>query len=169
MDGLLTELRHAARSWLNDPVVAIAALVTLVLGLAATTAVFSVVDAVLFRPLPYRDSSTLVRVIGADPGDPDAGLAFGDFQALQTARSFEAIAAYYRNTGWSRVTLTSGEPESVQAAFTSASFFRVLGVAPMLGRSFEADEERAQAAVAVLSHRLWIRRFAGVPEILVAQ
>jgi predicted permease len=166
MDGLLTELRHAARSWLTDPVVAIAALVTLVLGLAATTAVFSVVDAVLFRPLPYRDWSTLVRVIGADPGDPDAGLAFGDFQALQTARSFEAIAAYYRNTGWSRVTLTSGEPESVQAAFTSASFFRVLGVAPMLGRSFEADEERAQAAVAVLSHRLWIRRFAGVPEIL---
>ena len=166
MDGLLAELRHAARSWLNDPVVAIAALVTLVLGLAATTAVFSVVDAVLFRPLPYRDQSTLVRIVGADQGDPDAGVRFEDFQTLQNARSFEAIAAYYRNTGWSRVTLTAGEPESVQAAFTSASFFHVLGVAPTLGRFFEDDEERAQAPVAILSHRLWIRRFAGVKDVL---
>jgi predicted permease len=166
MDRLLADLRHAARSWLNDPVVATAALVTLVLGLAATTAVFSVVDAVLFRPLPYRDPSTVVRVVGADQGDPDAGVRLEDFQALQTAHSFEAITAYYRNTGWSRVTLTSGEPESVQAAFTSASFFNVLGVAPMLGRAFEGDEERAQLPVAVLSHRLWSRRFASAPEVL---
>jgi len=166
MERLLADLRHAARSWLNDPAIATAALVTLVLGISATTAIFSVVDAVLFRPLPYKDPSTLVRVAGVDPGDPDAGVRLEDFQALQTAPSFEAIAVYYRNTGWSRVTLTSGEPESVQAAYTSASFFRVLGVVPTLGRSFEDDEERAQASVAVLSHRLWTRRFGGAPEVL---
>ena len=96
MERLLTDLRHAARSWLNDPAVATAALVTLVLGISTTIAIFSVVDAVLLRPLPYKDPSTLVRVAGLDPGDPDAGVRLEDFQALQTAPSFEAIAVYYR-------------------------------------------------------------------------
>ena len=166
MDRLLADLRHAARSWVNDPIVGTAALVTLVLGIGATTAVFSVVDAVLFRPLPYKDPSTLVRVVGIDPNDAEAGVTLDDVQTLQTARSLDAIAVYYRNTGWSRVTLTSGEPESVQAAFTSASFFHVLGVTPTLGRLFEDEEERAQARLAILSHRLWIRRFAADPHVL---
>jgi predicted permease len=166
MDRLLADLRHAARSWVNDPVVGTAALVTLVLGIGATTAVFSVVDAVLFRPLPYKDPPALVRITGIDPADADAGITLDDFRTLKTVRSLVASAVYYRNTGWSRVTLTSGEPESVQAAFTSASFFPVLGVAPVLGRPFANEEEGAQAQVAILSHRLWIRRFAGALDIL---
>src|SRR4029450_7327546 len=137
MDRLLANLRHAARSWLNDPIVAIAALVTLVLGIGATTVVFSVVDAVLFRPLPFMDPSTLVRVVSVDPADADAGISLEDVQALKGVRSLAAMAVYYRNTGWSRVMLTSGEPESVQATFTSAPLFRVLGVTPILGRTFE--------------------------------
>ena len=166
MDRLLANLRHAARSWLNDPIVAIATLVTLVLGIGATTAVFSVVDAVLFRPLPFADPSTLVRVARVDPADADAGVTLEDAQALEGVGSLAALAVYYRNTGWSRVTLTSGEPESVQATFTSASLFRVLGATPSLGRVFEDDEERTQAPVAVLSHRLWLRRFAGAADVL---
>jgi predicted permease len=166
MDRLLANLRHAARSWLNDPIVAIAALVTLVLGIGATTVVFSVVDAVLFRPLPFTDPSTLVRVVSVDPADADAGVTLEDVQALKGVRSLAAVAVYYRNTGWSRVTLTSGEPESVQATFTSASLFRILGVTPILGRTFEDDEGHAQAPVAVLSHRLWLRRFAGATDVL---
>src|SRR5262245_47819864 len=166
MDRLLANLRHAARSWLNDPIVAIATLVTLVLGIGTTTAVFSVVDAVLFRPLPFADPSTLVRVAGVDPADADAGVTLEDVQALKGVGSLAALAVYYRNTGWSRVTLTSGEPESVQATFTSASLFRVLGATPSLGRVFGDDEERAQAPVAVLSHRLWLRRFAGAADVL---
>ena len=167
MEPLFAQIRHAVWSWRNDPIVAGATFLTLVVGIGATTAVFSVVDAVLFRPLPYKNPSRIVRIVGVDPRDPDAGVRYEHFQALQSAaRSFEAIAVYYRNTGWSRVTLTSGEPEAVQAAFTSASLFRVLGVAPIVGRVFTPDEEQQAERVAVLSHGQWTRRFAASRDVI---
>ena len=75
MERLLAEIRHAVRSWRNDPIVAGAAFLTLVLGIGTSTAVFSIVDAVLFRSLPYKNPSRLVRIVGVDPRDPDASSA----------------------------------------------------------------------------------------------
>src|SRR5436190_10207540 len=160
----MTELRRAVRSWLNDPVVAAAATLTLVLGIGANTAVFSVVDAVLFRPLPFKDPDRLVRIGAIDLRDSEAGLTYEHFRSLNDrARSFCGLAVFYRNSGWSKVTLTSGEPESAQGTYASASFFRVMGVAPALGRVFDDGDERQRAPVVVLSDRLWKRRFGAAP------
>jgi predicted permease len=160
----MTDLRRAVRAWLNDPVIAATATLTLVLGIGANTAVFSVVDAVLFRPLPFRDPERLVRLGALDPRDPEAGLTYDHFLSLNArARAFDGLAVFYRNSGWSKVTLTSGDPESAQGAFTSASFFRVMGVAPALGRAFGDAEEQQREPVVVLSDRLWKRRVGAAP------
>lgn len=155
------DLRYALRMLRKSPGFTAVACVTLVLGIGATTAVFSVVHAVLLRPLPYAAPDRLVHVLANDPQDTRAGVSYRSFEVWRSQnRTFADLAVYYRNSGWSRVMLSGAiEPQSVQAGFTSANFFSLMGVPPILGRVFDAAEERRRAPVAVLSRALWERYF----------
>ena len=148
------------------PRLSIIAALTLALGIGANTAIFSVIEAVILRPLPYKDPGRLVRFEGeASPGsgiEPalDSSVTYADFEVWRSRSwSFEDMAAYYRPGGNTAVTLTGAEPETVQGAFVTASFFPVMGVAPIAGRWFTSDEEKQRERVVVLSQGLWTRRF----------
>jgi predicted permease len=154
---LLQDLRYAARTLRGNPGFTAVAAATLALGIGANSAIFSVVEAVLLRPLPYKDPGRLILL--ADP------TTYTDFQAWKSqAGSFEDMAVYYRNIGRARVTLTgSGEPEAVQGGFVSANFFPLMGVSPLIGRWLTSDEETRHERVVILSHGLWSRRFGASP------
>ena len=149
------------RALSKNRTVSTAAILTLALGIGATTSVFSVVDPVLLRPLPYRDPSRLVSLQPVERNDPSPGTSLIEFEQWRAAKSLRDLSIFYRNFGVSRVTLTgAAEPESVQAGFTSANLFPLLGVAPAVGRAFTLEEERRGEAVAILSDALFERRFA---------
>jgi predicted permease len=165
MNGLLQDLRYALRQLRKSPGFTTVAVLTLALGIGANTAVFSVVEAVMLRTLPYADANQLVLI--QDSQDPEkAGFLLKDIDALRSqTRSFSDIAFYYRDSGFSNVTLTNGaEPESVQGAFASSNLFSVMGVAPALGRVFSSDEETRREHVVILSHGLWARQFGSTPD-----
>ncbi|HLJ50301.1 MAG TPA: ABC transporter permease [Bryobacteraceae bacterium] len=158
-DGLLQDTRFALRAMWKNPGFTAVAVLTLALGIGANTAIFSVVNAVLLRPLPYPDAGRLVTL---------PGVLYENYVAWKgQARSFNGLAIYYRNSGRARVTLTGiADPEAAQGGFTSATFFSVLGVQPVIGRPFTAEEEAQRARVVVLSDALWRRWFAASPGVL---
>ena len=162
LGGLKNDFAYAFRMMARAPGFTVVAAVTLVLGIGATTAIFSVVNAVLLRTLPYKDPGELVHLLANDPGDPRSGVSYEAYQLWRSQnRSFSELAVYYRNSGWSRVTMGgSVEPQSGQAGFTSASFFSAMGVSPVLGRVFTEVEERERTPIAVLSNSLWEHSFA---------
>jgi putative ABC transport system permease protein len=166
-ESLLQDTRASLRMLRKNPGFSLVAILTLALGIGANTAIFSIVEAVILRPLPYKDSVHLALL--ADSQDPDNGaFPFEDIEAFRSqSRTFEDIAIYYRDSGFSRVTLTAGgEPESVQGAFVSANFFSLMGVGPELGRVFTLQEEVQREHVVVLSYGLWIRRFGGASDLI---
>jgi putative ABC transport system permease protein len=157
---LWQDIRYGVRALLRSPGFAFVAVVALALGVGANTAIFSVVKAVLLKPLPYPESQRLVWLREVNPSNdiPDEPASAPNYNDWRTdARSFEGVAAYTDTA----MTLTGeGEPERIPAAATSANFFRVLGVAPALGRDFQPEEEAAgKNRVVVISHGLWRRRF----------
>ena len=160
------DFRQAFRILRKNPVFAAVAILTLALGIGATTAIFSVVYAVLLQPLPYRAVSQLVLLFQTGPDDARQPFLLPDLQLLQSqSQSFSDLAVYYKNTGFSRVTLTGlGEPESVQGGYVTANFFPLLGMAPSVGRVFTREEESRGERVVVLSHALWQRRFGSAPD-----
>jgi putative ABC transport system permease protein len=167
MQTLLQDLRYAVRILAKNPAFTVVAVLTLALGIGANTSIFSVIEAVLLRSLPYQDPSRLVLI--ADPQEPQGGgLLYKDFETCKAElHNLQDLAIYYRNSGIARVTLTAaGEPEAVQGAFVSADFFSTMGVSPQLGRAFTSDEEQQKAHVMVLSHGLWLRRFGGSPDAI---
>jgi putative ABC transport system permease protein len=167
METLLQDLRYAIRSLGRNRSFTIVVVITLTIGIAVNTAMFSVIEAVILRSLPYKNPEKIVLL--ADPQNPsDGGFLFKDFERFrQQARSFDALAIYYRNSGISRVTLGgSDEPEQVQGAFVSAGFFPLMGVGPALGRVFDSKEEARKERVLLLSHSLWLRRFGGSADVL---
>jgi putative ABC transport system permease protein len=156
------DLRHGARGLRRSPGFTIAALLTLSLGIGANTAIFSVVNAVLLRPLPFSDPDRLMRVFGTTPQNPHAWtspLNFADLAAQQ--KSFAGLAALSE----ARATLAGvDEAEQIEGWSVSANFFTLLGVRPVLGRSFTSGEDQPGGeCVLVLSHALWQRRFGGQP------
>ena len=156
------DLRFAARMLRKAPGFSVVAVFILAVGIGANSAIFSVIQAVSLRPLPYKNPKGLVLL--TDSQDPVSGaFLFKDIKSFKSvSRSFADIAAYYRDSGFSRVILTSGgEPEFVQGAFVSANFFPLMGVAPAVGRVFAPDEEAQHERVVVLSYGLWMRRFDG--------
>lgn len=168
LEGLKQDLTYSFRMMAKSPGFIGVAFLTLVLGIGATTAIFSVLNAVLWRPLPYRDPERLVHVLANDPGDTRAGVSYESFQTWRSQnRTFVDLAAYYRNSGWSRVTIGGTvEPQSGQAGFVSANLFSVLGVGPLIGRVFDEAEERRHVPVAVLSSKLWEQYFGSDPSVL---
>jgi predicted permease len=162
--SVLRDLKYALRTLRRNRVFAIVTILTLALGIGATTAIFSVVYAVLLKPLPYHDPNRLVSLFQTGPEDSRQPFLLSDLLILKShARSFSDIAVYYKDTGFSRVTLTGvSEPQSAQCGYVSSNFFSLLGIAPSLGRVFTADEEVRGERVVVLSHKLCIQRFGSV-------
>ena len=151
----------------RTPVFTLVIIFTLAVGVGANTAMFSVVNAVLLQGLPFRDADRIVDINEVEVRDRERGAIapanFLDWRAQ--AKSFDAMSVYVvRNVNLST---TGGEPERLVGAFTSTSFFDVLGVPPILGRTFQASEaEPGQASSVVLSYGLWQRRFAGAVDAI---
>ncbi len=162
---LIHDLRFGARMLLKHPTVTLVAVLTLALGIGANTAIFSVVNAVMLRPLPYKEPHRLVSVWASVPeyGRWRASPAtFLDWKKQNT--TFEDMAAF----GASTMTLTGdGEPEQILGARASAGYFTVVGVEPALGRSFVAEEyEPGKGQVVILGDGLWRRRYGGNAQII---
>ena len=150
------DLRYGLRMMRRGPGFAAVAVLTLALGIGANTAIFSVVNAVLLRPLPYRDPARLVTVLH-DGWKPVAPANFLDWR--EQSSSFESMAAAQL---WSLTMTGRDRPEQLEVLQTSAEMFQVLGVDAALGRTFMAGEDQpGHEHVAVLSHGFWQRRFGG--------
>jgi putative ABC transport system permease protein len=165
IDTFFQDLRYGLRMLRKNPGFTFVAVLTLALGIGANTAIFSVVNAVLLRSLPYREPDRLV-MLSYYRAREGARLATGSFYLdwRDQAKAFEQIAAYYYDTA----DLTgSGEPERLSAAAISANLFATLGVDPMLGRAFTPQEDTYGGPPAViLSEGLWRRRFGGDPQVI---
>jgi len=158
MQTLLRDLRFAARMLVRERLFALVAVSMLALGIGANTAIFSVVNAVLLRALPYRDADRLIDVHALEANGRLGSLSLTELEAFQRMQSLEGMAA----AGTQSVNLTGGErPARVRGAFVTANFFEVFRVTPVVGRSFMAGEDRAGAApVAIVSERLWRERLS---------
>ena len=159
MRSLLTDLRQALRSLVKTPAFTLVTVLTLALGIGANSAIFSLVNAVLLRPLGYPDAHRLMLIHEGIPesGVPRFEVSPPDYLDLASyQRSFSAIGAYrIRALEMSG----GGEPEQVHGAELTASVFDALGVAAVQGRTFSPDEDQRESGVAVISHGLWTRRF----------
>jgi len=167
MNKLFQDLRYGMRMMMKQPAFTLVAVVTLALGIGANTAIFSLVNSILLRPLPFREPDRVVRMLQASPklGLNSWGVSQADFAAYREQnRSFETIALYNS----SETNLTGvGEPERLPVTTVTADFFKVLGVNPLLGRTFvEGEDAPGRNLVCVISHRFWQRRFGGDPNIL---
>ncbi len=168
-DDLFQDLRYGARMLLNKPGFSLVALLTLALGIGANTAMFTVVDAALLRSLPFRDPGRLFQLWETRRTGELKQLDASYPDYLDWGSQSEAIESICGYTGWGgSFTLTRrGEPERIDGARVTASFFSVLGVEPILGRSFVPDEERTGARpTVILSYGLWQRRFGADPNIV---
>jgi putative ABC transport system permease protein len=158
---------YALRTMRKNPLFAMTAVLTLAMGIGGNTALFTVIRAVLLKPLEYRDPDRLVRVSVNLPNRPDGELALS-LDRLQeireTVRSFSEFGAFGRPENMALS--GSGEPEALKVARVSANFLSILGVEPILGRSFLPEEDtRGGRPVALIGAGLWKRRFGGDPMI----
>jgi predicted permease len=167
MDSLIKDIRYAIRGLRKRPGFTLVVVITLTLGIGANTAIFSVVNAVLLRSLPFKDPNRLAIVweeasFAGFPRNTPAPANYLDWKNQN--RSFEDMAA----TASTSFNLTgSGEPERVAAQSVSANFFSLLGVQPFPGRTFSSEEDNPGSnQVAILSYQLWRTRYGGAPEIL---
>jgi putative ABC transport system permease protein len=164
METLLQDLRYAFRLLTNSPVFTGIAIVTLALGIGANTAIFSVVNAVLLRPLAFRDASRLV-LVAEKSKYPTISTSYENYVDWRDqSHSLESLEA----TRGATITLTgAGEPERLNARMMTAGIFPLLGVDARFGRTFRAEEDRAGGSpVVLLSYGLWQRRFGGSPEVI---
>jgi predicted permease len=158
--GVGRDVRVSWRSLRRDPVFAVLSLLTLAVGIGATTAIFTVVNAVLLRPLPYPAPDRLVALWQVTPASDRAAVSIPNFRDWQTeARSFSAMATFRGST---TTVLGGDEPTRAEVFRVSGDFFRVLGASPALGRLFLPEDARSGAApVAVVSQSFWRRALAG--------
>jgi putative ABC transport system permease protein len=168
MNTVGQDVRYALRTLLKSPGFALAAIVVLALGIGANTAVFSVVNAVLLRPLPFPEPQRLMAVRLTDPREDMFG-SFGDadFSAFRDQqKSFSHVAAYA--LGQSEFNFRSdSEPSRVRGVAVTADFFETLGLTPERGRTFQAQDDRGEAQpVAVVSHEFWQRQLNRDPKVV---
>jgi predicted permease len=170
MHDLVADFRYGLRILLRTPGFTLAAIVVLALGIGANTAIFSIVNAVLLRPLPYQDASRIMQIWHVPPAKSFPGMSFFsvspanylDWQSQN--HSFEKIAAY----GFDNFNVGGGDrPEAIRGAAVAPGFFSILRVQPVLGRTFSAEEDRpGQGQVVILGHTLWRDHFAADPGIV---
>ena len=170
MSTLLQDVRHAVRLFPNSPAFAVGAVVVLALGIGANSAIFSIVQAVLLRPLPFAEPDRLVRVWHVPPPKAFPGMTRFSVSAANYL-DWESQNHVFEKTailGFMGLNLTgSGEPESVPGARVSHEFFQVLGTRPLHGRTFTASDDAPGAPrVVVLGYGFWRSRFAGDPGIV---
>ena len=165
MQTLLQDLKYGARMLRKRPGFTAIAVITLALGIGANTAIFSVVDAVLLRPLPYRDSDQLVALLTRSPKAPRD---FATYPDLQDWRQQSQLISGFAGFVWQSVNLTGGdEPTRVVGCFVTANFFETLDVDAARGRTFLPGEDDPGATrVVVVSHGVWQERFGGDPDLI---
>src|SRR4029434_1275465 len=167
MDTLSKEVRYGFGSLLKRPAFTVIAVATLALGIGANTAIFSTINALLLKPLPFPDPD---RIVALWDKVPSRGVARNEVAVANyldwraQSKSFEHLGIYR----WWSTNLTGGEtPERVQGFQVTAHFLDIVGVKPILGRGFTAEEnEPGKDTVALLSYNLWQRRFGGDPNIV---
>ncbi|HKQ76435.1 MAG TPA: ABC transporter permease [Blastocatellia bacterium] len=168
MKTLWQDARYGLRMLMKNRGFTLTAVITLALGIGATSVIFSFVNGILLRPLPYRDSDQLVLLDENAPkrGIPSMGVSYPNLlDWREQNRVFTGIAAY--DGGWDYTLTGIGEPEELLCAWGSYNAFEILGVAPILGRTFTAEEEHwKNGLVVILSHDLWTRRFDAKPDVI---
>ena len=165
MSSLLRDIRHSVRTLRQSPGFTSVAVLTLAIGIGANTAIFSFVDAMLLRPLPYPDADRIARVMEKPPRGERNGIStlnFLDWQRDNTV--FDFMSAQTGDT----VTLTGGtEPVQMRGGLVSAGYFKVFGAEPQLGRTFLPGEDQlGKHQVAVISHSVWVTQFGADPSIV---
>ena len=165
MGAIVQDLRFAIRSLVKRPAFTVVAILSLALGIGANTAIFSVIDAVLLRPLPYGHSDHLVDLYESSPQMPHSSVSPPAFRDWQEQNHVFSQLAAYRSSNANLEGVSN--PERLSTVLTSANLFRLLDVKPELGRTFVAGEDNYGAPhVAVLSDGLWHRRFGADPAIV---
>jgi len=164
MSTLWQDIRYSARMLVKRPGFTLVAIITLALGIGASTAIFSVVHAVLIRPLPYRNSDRVVWLSNRNPALGVSGTFLNDADILDyrdQAQSFDQIAS------WGTLPLNlygAITPERVEGVYVTTNFFRTLGVMPVLGRDFTEGEGHENSAI--ISYALWQRQFGGERSVI---
>ncbi len=166
-DNALRDIRYAVRTLRRAPAFSAAAIATFALGIGANTAIFSIVDAAVLKPLPYEQPDRLVRIRfqNSGTGKTTDGIMPRDFLDWREKHQvFEHIAL---TGGGAFALLDAGEPEEVRIARVSSGFFEMFRMGPMLGRIFTTDDEIAgRDAVVILSHSFWKTRFGATPDVV---
>ena len=169
LGNLRHDFRFALRSLIKNPGFTAVAIIVLALGIGANTAIFTVVNAVLLRPLPYYEADRLVMLWETDPrfqfGIDTLPVTHGNYMDWREQSSvFEHMCAF----GTGRWSFTgSGEPERISGASVSSNFFKLMGISARLGRTFRDDEDSVGASkVVVISHALWQERFGGEQDVI---
>jgi predicted permease len=164
--NLFYDFRHALRTLRASPAFMLVAVVTLALGIGATTAIFSVIDTVMLRPLPFADPARLVKVWETTPEGSNFSASDPNYLDFRSRNhTLEGVAAYKQ----AALNLSgSGEPTRLEGMAVTHSLFPLLGVAPAIGRTFLAEEDAPgrDTRVAVLSHSLWTARFGADPSVV---
>ena len=164
---MFQDIRYAIRSYLRAPGFTLVAIVTLALGIGGATAIFSIVDGIVLRPLPYPEPEQIVRLSHLTRGQEDAAFAAGDYLDIKRdSTTFESMAGYREDL----VDLTgSGDPVRVTGVQTTTGFFDVFKAAPLLGRTYQDAVDRPGDTVAVIGEGLWQRQFgSGVASVASA-
>ncbi|HJZ73698.1 MAG TPA: ABC transporter permease [Vicinamibacterales bacterium] len=162
---MLQDLRYACRNLIGNPGFAAVAVLTLALGIGANTAIFSFVDGVLLRPLPYRDADRIVRVLEKPPRGERNGISTLNF--LDWARENTVFDFMAAQTGGPATLTGHGEPVQIRGGRVSARYFDVFGIRAERGRTFlPGEDERGKHRVVVLSHALWVNQFGADPAII---
>ncbi len=165
LDNLLRDLKFALRQMVKNPAFAVTAILVLALGIGASVAIFAFVDAALLQPLPYANPARLMSVNESSAESPVWPLSYPDFLDWQRLnRSFTSLAIY---SGRGFLLHGASGVEPVQGERVSGSFFRTLGVRPILGRDFNPGEDRLNGPdVAILSYGTWLRRFGARRDVV---
>src|SRR4051812_9219667 len=165
----MRNLRHSIRALINQPLFSAVVIITCALGIGANTAVFSVINAVILKPLPFQQPNRLVLLCPYDPRTGadkifESSVSYPDFVDWRTQNQvFDRVAVYTNES----LTLTDGQQAlQLQGQAVSADLFNLLGVQPAIGRTFLTKEDEPGSRVVILSNDLWKRRFAGDPGIL---
>ena len=165
MGSLVQDLRFGIRTMAKSPGFALVAVVALALGIGANSAMFSIVDAVLLRPIPYPQPERLLKIYSSTRNFKTSSVSYPNFLDWERrSRSFDEMAAYRTDNF---ILTGQADPERVRGEMASASLFDVLGVRPVIGRTFSnAEDQRGAAPVAVLTSSLWKSKFGGSPDVL---
>jgi putative ABC transport system permease protein len=167
LESIWLDIRYTLRQFRNSPGFATTAIVILALGIGASTAIFSAVNPILFQPLPYPHPSRIMMIWDVYHA-ARTEITYGTYRELaERSRSFDSLSAF---EPWQPAMTGADKPERLDGQTVSASYFKMVGVSPVLGRDFLASEDVFNGPkVVILSHRLWQRRFAGARDIVGRQ